>query len=91
MTRRKLPIGIQTFREIREDDCYYVDKTAFILRQALLPVSRAPASAPASSSAGRASSVASRYRRRPALSRTGGNRHRGRAGVQEEIYVQQSK
>ena len=25
--RRKLPIGIQTFREIREDDCYYVDKT----------------------------------------------------------------
>ena len=32
MTRRKLPTGIQTFREIREDDCYYVDKTAFILR-----------------------------------------------------------
>ena len=32
MTRRKLPIGIQTFREIREDDCYYADKTAFILR-----------------------------------------------------------
>ena len=29
-TRRKLPIGIQTFREIREDDCYYVDKTALI-------------------------------------------------------------
>ena len=27
MTRRKLPIGIQTFREIREEDCYYVDKT----------------------------------------------------------------
>ena len=27
---RKLPIGIQTFREIREDGCYYVDKTAFI-------------------------------------------------------------
>ncbi|OIN91056.1 MAG: hypothetical protein AUJ20_12535 [Comamonadaceae bacterium CG1_02_60_18] len=27
--RRKLPIGIQTFREIREDDCYYVDKTGF--------------------------------------------------------------
>jgi len=25
--RRKLPTGIQTFREIREDDCYYVDKT----------------------------------------------------------------
>ena len=29
---RKLPIGIQTFREIREDNCYYVDKTAFIRR-----------------------------------------------------------
>jgi hypothetical protein len=27
--RRKLPIGIQTFREIREDGCYYVDKTGF--------------------------------------------------------------
>jgi hypothetical protein len=32
MTRLKLPIGIQTFREIREDGCYYVDKTIFILR-----------------------------------------------------------
>ena len=32
MTRRRLPIGIQTFREVREDDCYYVDKTAFIRR-----------------------------------------------------------
>ena len=32
MTRRKLPTGIQTFRKLREDDCYYVDKTAFILR-----------------------------------------------------------
>ena len=31
MARKKLPIGIQTFREIREDDCYYVDKTAFAL------------------------------------------------------------
>ena len=30
MTRRKLPTGIQTFRKLREDDCYYVDKTAFI-------------------------------------------------------------
>ena len=30
--RRKLPIGIQTFREIREDGCYYVDKTAFVRR-----------------------------------------------------------
>ena len=28
--RRKLPIGIQTFREIREDGCYYVDKTDLI-------------------------------------------------------------
>jgi len=27
LPRRKLPIGIQTFREIREDDCYYVDKS----------------------------------------------------------------
>ena len=32
MTRRRLPIGIQTFREIREEDCYYVDKTAYIRR-----------------------------------------------------------
>ena len=32
MTRRKLPTGIQTFRKLRKDDCYYVDKTAFILR-----------------------------------------------------------
>ena len=32
MTRRKLPIGIQTFREIREENCYYVDKTAYIRR-----------------------------------------------------------
>ena len=29
-SKRKLPIGIQTFREIREEGCYYVDKTAFI-------------------------------------------------------------
>jgi Predicted AAA-ATPase len=27
--RKKLPIGIQTFREIREDGCYYADKTGF--------------------------------------------------------------
>ena len=26
MTRRRLPIGIQTFRRLRERDCYYVDK-----------------------------------------------------------------
>ena len=32
MTRRRLPIGIQTFRKIREDGCYYVDKTAYIGR-----------------------------------------------------------
>jgi hypothetical protein len=32
MTRKKLPIGIQTFREMREDDCYYVDKTGFALK-----------------------------------------------------------
>ena len=30
--KRKLPIGIQTFREIREDNCYYVDKTAYAQR-----------------------------------------------------------
>ena len=32
MTKRRLPIGIQTFREMREDNCYYVDKTAYIRR-----------------------------------------------------------
>jgi hypothetical protein len=32
MSRRSLPIGIQTFREIREGDFYYVDKTGFALR-----------------------------------------------------------
>ena len=30
--KRKLPIGIQTFRLIREEGYYYVDKTAFIER-----------------------------------------------------------
>ena len=30
--KRKLPIGIQTFREIREDNCYYVDKTPYVRR-----------------------------------------------------------
>ena len=30
--RRKLPIGIQTFREIREDGHYYADKTAHVER-----------------------------------------------------------
>ena len=32
MTRRKLPIGIQTFRKVREDGCYYVDKTVYVRR-----------------------------------------------------------
>ena len=31
-SRRKLPIGIQTFRKIREGGYYYVDKTPFLLR-----------------------------------------------------------
>ena len=30
MTRRRLPIGIQTFRKIREENCYHVDKTTYI-------------------------------------------------------------
>ena len=30
--RRRLPIGIQTFRTIREGGYYYVDKTAALLR-----------------------------------------------------------
>ena len=30
MVRRRLPIGIQTFREVRQDGCYYVDKTRHI-------------------------------------------------------------
>ncbi len=30
--RRKLPIGIQTFRKMREENCYYVDKTPHIQR-----------------------------------------------------------
>ena len=32
MNKRRLPIGIQTFRKIRAEDCYYVDKTAYIRR-----------------------------------------------------------
>ena len=32
MTRRKLPIGIQTFQEVREENHYYVDKTAYAQR-----------------------------------------------------------
>ena len=27
-----MPIGIQTFREVREEDCYYVDKTGYVER-----------------------------------------------------------
>ena len=34
MVRRRLPIGIQTFREIREEGYYYVDKTAYARRLA---------------------------------------------------------
>ncbi len=30
MQRQNLPIGIQSFRTLREDNCYYVDKTALI-------------------------------------------------------------
>ncbi len=29
-TKRKLPIGIQTFRKMREENYYYVDKTAYM-------------------------------------------------------------
>lgn len=32
--KKKLPIGIQTFREIREENHYYVDKTPFALQLA---------------------------------------------------------
>ena len=32
MSKRRLPIGIQTFSKIRQEDCYYVDKTAYIRR-----------------------------------------------------------
>ena len=32
MARRRLPIGMQTFRELRERNCYYVDKTPYIER-----------------------------------------------------------
>ena len=32
MARRRLPIGLQTFREVREKNCYYVDKTDFVRR-----------------------------------------------------------
>lgn len=32
---RKLPIGIQTFEDIRRDGYLYVDKTAFVYQMAL--------------------------------------------------------
>ena len=32
MARRRLPLGLQTFRELREENCYYVDKTGFLAR-----------------------------------------------------------
>ena len=32
MIRRRLPVGLQTFREVREQNCYYVDKTPYIRR-----------------------------------------------------------
>ena len=32
MVRRRLPIGMQTFREIRGRNCYYVDKTGYVRR-----------------------------------------------------------
>jgi hypothetical protein len=34
LPRKKLPIGIQTFSKIREEDCYYVDKTRFAIQLA---------------------------------------------------------
>ncbi|MYH30008.1 MAG: ATP-binding protein [Acidobacteria bacterium] len=34
MERRRLPVGIQTFRQIREEGYYYVDKTAYARRLA---------------------------------------------------------
>ena len=32
MEKRLLPIGVQSFRKIRERNCYYVDKTGYMLR-----------------------------------------------------------
>lgn len=34
MERKKLPIGIQTFAEIRREGYYYVDKTPFVAKLA---------------------------------------------------------
>ena len=32
MTRRRLPIGLQTLRHLHERNCYYVDKTGYVAR-----------------------------------------------------------
>ena len=32
MPKHRLPVGIQTFRQIREEDYYYVDKTGYVRR-----------------------------------------------------------
>ena len=32
MQKRKLPIGIQSFEKIFNEDCYYVDKTPLIAK-----------------------------------------------------------
>ena len=32
VSKRRLPIGIQSFRKLRTDNCYYVDKTGYALR-----------------------------------------------------------
>ena len=32
MTKRRLPIGLQRFRKLREGGCYYVDKTPYVRR-----------------------------------------------------------
>ena len=32
MAKRRLPTGIQTFRKLRESNCYYVDKTGYALQ-----------------------------------------------------------
>ncbi len=29
--KKRLPIGIKNFEEMRTNECYYVDKTAFII------------------------------------------------------------
>ncbi|MDR2423116.1 MAG: AAA family ATPase, partial [Prevotellaceae bacterium] len=29
--QKKLPVGIQTFEKIREDNCLYVDKTMYLV------------------------------------------------------------